>query len=151
MQSRRLDLGPSEIPALLTPSLLLSTPHVPPPDEVGWATLLRELPWEWAQRLPAFKAFRSHPRAGIGEGAFCLCPWQVFCLQRHLGPGQRPASPPPWGLGFSALGLLLAGGSGLQFPTFQSTGGSVRMQTIAVTYVGLTPHSSGRNQLGHLL
>lgn len=58
------------------------------PAGIGWAILLRQLPWEWAQRLPSsFQGLQVPcPGAGIRRQNPC-----------HLGPGQRPASPTPMG------------------------------------------------------
>lgn len=65
----------------------------------------------------------------------------------HLGPGQRPASPPPRGTGPTPGCLHL----GLWFPIFQNTEGAYQTaNSYTATYLGLTPHSLGyRNQLKH--
>lgn len=68
LQRKNLDLGPSEISFLLTPPLVLSTPQAPSAPGVGWATLLRQLPWQWAQHLPSSVQGLQVPPVGLGSG-----------------------------------------------------------------------------------
>lgn len=120
LQRRNLDLGPSEIPFLLTPPLVLSTPQAPYPAGVGWATLLRQLPWPWAQHRPSsFQGLQVPPcRAGVGRGSSAR-------ILPASPPGTRAQAsfPHPMGRGLPSFRIG---------PGWLQLGGSVRMPKVTV-------------------
>lgn len=129
-------------------TLVLPTPQAASPAGMGWDTLLRQLPWQWAQHLPSsFQGLQVPPRgAGIREGEFCK---DSACISTwDQSKGQLP--PPHGGEDCHLSGLLLAGCSwDCGFPPSRASRGLSECKRLhSDSWTSL--HSLGyRNQVEH--